>query len=164
MANYPFKQGRSYIAGIDKPFVISASRIIKEATKLGFRVGYVDECEKLFAAGTPFRTPSRCGDDWDWIAFFTRTGPSQSIDVPGRVKWIVDSTSPPQPRPGEPPPPVQPEPPPWVNPEAPGPLPTTPGLPGAPLAPAGVPLGAPPWVAIGITFAVIFGISKILGR
>lgn len=148
MAQYKFEQGHNYVIGLDKPMVVSANFLKGEVEKLGFRVSYLEPCEKLPAL--PFRTPSKCGDDWDWMGIVTRTAPTGMVDVPDRVKWIVDSTPVPA-QPGQPPPP---KPPAWVNPKSPPPTPGTPtkATVGGALVPVAVVLGG------------IWAIHKIVNR
>lgn len=120
MSNFLFKQGYAYVAGVDKPAILSRSMIVNAVTDMGFRVLYADECERTPVF--PFRVPGRCGDQWDWVGFAERTGPTKSIDVPSRVKWIQEIPKPQvaQPVPGQPAPApvVEPPPPVWESPEA----------------------------------------------
>lgn len=116
MANFHFKQGFTYAAGVDKPMVLSKATVVEGITDLGFRVLFADECEVM--PRFPFRVPGKCGDEWDWVGYAERTGPSQTIDVPGRVKWIQEIPRPrPAPLPGQPIPPPEPIPPSWINPD-----------------------------------------------
>ena len=124
MAAFLFRHGFSYAAGIDKPFVLSESTIVEAVADLGFRVLFADECDRM--PRFPFRVPGGCGDEWDWVGYAERTGPTKRLDVPDRVKWIQEipksqpvALPPPgeQPKPGPAPAPSAPLPAPWKNPE-----------------------------------------------
>lgn len=116
MANFSFRQGFTYVAGINKPSIVSRNAMIGGVTDLGFRVLFAEECQKM--PRFPFAVPGNCGDDWDWVGYAERTGPSQMVDVPGRVKWIQEIPKPqPPPPPGQPEPPPAPMPPSWSNPD-----------------------------------------------
>ena len=88
MASFLFRQGLSYVAGVDKPFVISKATIVEAVTDLGFRVLFADDCEEL--PRFPFPVPSGCGEDWDWVGYAIRTAPTERVDVPDRVRWIQE--------------------------------------------------------------------------
>jgi hypothetical protein len=130
MANYQFRRGYYYMAGVDKPWFLSTSMIIDEVEDMGFRVLSVGECEKWGMRGQmPFPTGgNQCGDQYDWVGLAERVGPDEVIDLPSQVKWIQGWPKPAQwppqpPQPGEPPPPPQPPPqppaPPYIAPPTP---------------------------------------------
>jgi hypothetical protein len=123
---YRFVTGHAYAAGFDKPFVASESAIREAVEDKGFRVLYADECERTPVL--PFHTPGTCDDEWDWIALVERTGPSTVLEVPDRVKWIIDTTPAAPGEPVRPPTPLQPEPEPLVVPGFPTPLPSPAGV------------------------------------
>lgn len=116
MANYQFRRGYWYMAGVDKPFYVSTAMAIDEVEDMGFKVITVGECEKWGLGGRmPFPTGGNvCGDQYDWIGLAERTGPDQVIDLPSQVKWVQgwpgpSLAPPPQPpQPGQPAPPPQP--------------------------------------------------------
>jgi len=85
-----FRSRHSYLAGFDKPAVVSIRAIREAVEDRGFDVLAAWECET--GPRLPFRTPAPCGDGWDWVAHLVRTGPDEQIDVPDRVRWIVDAT------------------------------------------------------------------------
>ncbi len=115
MAEFHFRRGFTYVAGIDKPVVVSKSAIVEAVTDMGFRVLFADECSRM--PSFPFRVPGKCDDEWDWVGYVERVGPSETIDVPGQVKWIQEVPKPlPPPQPGQPVPPP-PMPPTWSNPD-----------------------------------------------
>lgn len=114
---YLFRHGYSYVAGFDKPAVVGITRIREEVEEEGFRVLMVRECRE--GEQLPFRVRGNCGDEWDWIGFVERRGPTRPIDVPDRVQWIVE-VPPPQPaivpaKNGSAPLPQEPPPPPVVT-------------------------------------------------
>lgn len=84
--NFTFQQGVYYAAGFDKPFIASASAVKEGVEAEGFQVLAAWECEGQ--PGMPFHTPGTCGDEWDWIAYIRRTGPTKTIDMPSQVKWV----------------------------------------------------------------------------
>lgn len=106
-----FAQGFSYVAGFDKPALLSIDTIRRYVEEEGFVVEGAWPCARI--PGLPFAVPGHCGDNWDWIAIVRRTGPSRWLDVPDRVAWLVAVPPPQLPpptraRPGEVPPPPQP--------------------------------------------------------
>lgn len=108
-----FEHGVTYIAGIDKPAIVSVSTIREAVADEGFQVLGVYTCDQI--PSLPFAVPGKCGDEWDYIGIARRTGPSKWIDVPDRARWIVAippvTVTPSLPaRPGEPPPPTAPGP------------------------------------------------------
>lgn len=103
-----FQTGVSYVAGFDKPAILSLSTIRRAVEGQGFAVLGVYECSSM--PGLPFAVPGVCGDEWDYVALVKRTGAPKYIDVPDRVAWLVAIPPPGQPppalaRPGELPPP-----------------------------------------------------------
>jgi hypothetical protein len=140
MANYTFRRGYWYMAGVDKPFIIPTSTIVSEVEDMGFRVITYGECEKWGVGGRlPFPTGGNvCGDQYDWIGLAERIGPDQMIDLPSQVKWIQAWPGPSvvqPPHPGQQPVPAQP-PEPYVAP--PTPMDKSKSAPPAPGAPAAV--------------------------
>jgi hypothetical protein len=109
MGTFTFKQGFTYIAGVDAPgglnplALISDETIIAEIEKMGFRVLLLADCEDYGGGRFPFHTPGTCGDEWDRIGIAVRTGPTQAIEVDSRVKWIQEvEQAAPAPVPGQP--------------------------------------------------------------
>lgn len=89
-----FRHGWSYLAGFDYPTLLSEATIRRGVERRGFKVHGAWSCEE-WRWGLPADVGA-CGDDWDYIALVTRTGPDEEIDVPDRVKWIVPLTPTPQ--------------------------------------------------------------------
>jgi hypothetical protein len=112
MANYTFRQGHYYMAGVDKPFYAPTGMIVDKVEEMGFKVLTYGECEKFGAGGRlPFSTGGNaCGEQYDWIGLAERVGPDQMIDLPSEVKWIQgwSKTPTPAPQPGQPTQPQQP--------------------------------------------------------
>ncbi len=100
-----FKQGYSYLVGVDRPMVVSLDTLKEGVEDEGFSVGNIWECEQ--APPMPAPVPGTCGDEWDYIVAAKRVAPSAKLDIPGRVKWILEL---PPPKPAVQPPPVQPPP------------------------------------------------------
>lgn len=103
-----FIHGMGYLAGFDYPMVVGLESLVEAVEEKGFVVYQVGDCKDW--APVLFPTPSRCGDTWDWIAHVARTGPTEELELPGRVKWIQetwmmwDPAGPPPPAPPPPPP------------------------------------------------------------
>lgn len=120
MSKYTFKQGRYYLAGVDRPTIIPISTLKSGIEDMGFHVISYDEAEKAGCGRSAgFTPPGKCGDDWDWIGVAQRTGPTQTLDIPDRVWWIYeypDMTPRPPLPPGQAPPPPPPQQPVWSNP------------------------------------------------
>lgn len=121
MANFLFRQGYAYVAGVDKPVYVTKGMAVDAIEEMGFKVMFAEPCES--APRLPFQMPGKCGDEWDWLGGALRTGPDESIDVPDRVQWITEipkpvPAQPPQPGQPAPPSPAQPPPQTWTNPEA----------------------------------------------
>lgn len=114
MASYHFIQGHNYFAGFDKPALISASTIREAVEAEGFEVVGDWACKEI--PQLPVQVPGQCGQQWDWLALVRRTGPTQAVELPDRVKWVVDATpmgagAPGAPAPGSQPPQDTPPPP-----------------------------------------------------
>lgn len=106
---YLFRAGHAYVAGFDKPGVVGIGTIRDKVEDKGFQVLAAYECADV--PGLPFAVRGSCPDDWDWIGLVRRTGPTELIDVPDRVWWIVEippAEAPPPPTPGAPPPELPP--------------------------------------------------------
>ncbi len=126
-----FRAGFTYMSAIDKPFILSTDRLVKELEKSGFQVLGFWKCEDQPA---PFQAPGKCGDDYDYLGVARKLAPSQAMTVPSQVAWIME-TAPSPPPPGPAPP----------GPAPPGPVPPGPVPPGpVPPGPAPPPSAAPP--------------------
>jgi len=125
MAKYPFKYGYYYMAGVDKPFIVSTDMIVDKVEDMGFKVWLIGECEKWGDRGRmPFPTNgTTCGDEYDWVGFVERLGPDTMIDLPSQVKWIRGWPSPKLLPPPQQPPPQSGPPSPWPTPQPPAPQP-----------------------------------------
>jgi hypothetical protein len=87
---YMFRAGRTYVAGVNKPAVLSVDTIAEAVEERGFGVVGIWEREQLPAF--PFVLPPH-EDDWDYVGVAVRTGPDEAIEVPSRVRWLVDTSS-----------------------------------------------------------------------
>jgi hypothetical protein len=103
---FTFKQGLTYIAGVDKPMAaafVSDSAIVSAIEEKGFRVILIDDCENIGGGRFPFHTPGTCGDEWDTVGYVERIGPTATIELPSDVKWIQEIPgAAPAPVPGQP--------------------------------------------------------------
>lgn len=82
-----FRQGFGYWGGFDKPLVVSRARIRDELAEMGFFVVGDWPCEELYGDACD-------GRSWDHLGYVVRAAPSAYIDVPSRVKWIVEVAPP----------------------------------------------------------------------
>lgn len=115
-----FRAGYTYYAGMDKPFYVSSDSIVEELqSKLGFRVISFWECKDR---GLPILVPGKCGEDYDFVGIAVKNHPSQVLEAPSQLAWLVElpphPTAPvgplppgtPQPTPPPPAPPAFPQP------------------------------------------------------
>lgn len=84
-------KGHTYMAGANKPFFVSAGMIVSAAEGKGFtdvkvtaRGGYPASSVPPLPPGTP--------DDWDVLGTGVRSSPSAQVELPDRVRWVVDVT------------------------------------------------------------------------
>ena len=139
MAFQLFQTGQAYMAGFDKPWFASLAAIREGVEKRGFQLLGDWPCKQF--GPLPFATPSSCGGTWDYIALVRRTGPTEQIELPSRVKWVVPTAAPPG---------------------VPAPIPTVP-VSGPPAAPPPAPPTVPPPTAAAPTRAVSATAPMIIG-
>lgn len=89
MALTLFRQGWSYLAGVEKPWYVPTGLAIDKVEAMGFKVLGVWDCATfpklpVDTAGTT------CGDDYNYVGLAQRTGPDGQVDLPDAVKWIVE--------------------------------------------------------------------------
>lgn len=84
-------QGHSYVGGVDVPFFVPNSSLAEDLLGLGFvDVRVVNR--KGFPARDLPPIPAGASDDWNTVALATRAGPTMEMELPERLKWIVDVT------------------------------------------------------------------------
>lgn len=81
-----FQKGKRYVAGAQKPFIVSHARIKSWATDHGFTNVVIEARADLPGGKVPFETSS---DDWDTLVAADHLGPDEVIDLPGEPAWVV---------------------------------------------------------------------------
>ena len=80
-----FQKGKRYVAGANKPFIVSHARIRTWAEEHGF-TNITIEARDDIKGGVPFVTSS---DDWDTLVAADHLGPDEVIDLPAEPAWVV---------------------------------------------------------------------------
>lgn len=85
-----FRKGYTYIAGVDKPGLLTVGLIVDGVEAQGFRVMGVWACDELPALPPIGGVVGTCGNDYDYIGIAERTEPDAEIDLPSAVVWIAE--------------------------------------------------------------------------
>jgi hypothetical protein len=87
------EQGHTYIGGANAPLVVSNARVVEWLLANGFS-GVQGVSRKNFPLVSLPALPPGTDPDWDTVAVATRTSATGNVDVPSRVRWVVDVTLP----------------------------------------------------------------------
>lgn len=83
--------GHTYMAGASKPWFVTQGMIVSAAQGKGFSAVKVASRADFPASQVP-PLPPGTPNDWDVLGTGVRAPPSGSVDLPDRVRWVVDVT------------------------------------------------------------------------
>lgn len=90
MAVFRFKQGRSYWAGIDKPFLLPTSLVTTLGENKGFANLVLFDRDDSERPNPPVVAKHSGDTTWDTLAVGLWPISEQTLEIPAEVKWIEE--------------------------------------------------------------------------